>query len=127
MSAEYDWKFLCPDCYTEHTGNGFIPSIVRCGCGKSFSPFVALGTYDNDRTTNQYAQIDNVNHPEHYAGTVECIDAMEACANPEQFIGYCRLCAFKYLWRAGKKGDAVTDYKKAIWYLERLVKAMEAR
>ena len=82
---------------------------------------------DPDRTTNQYAQADNVNHPEHYAGTVECIDAMEACATPEHFIGYCRLCAFKYLWRAGKKGDALTDYKKAIWYLERLVKTMEAK
>ena len=103
---------ICDYCGWEFTYDQSLP--VECGD-------------DNDRTTNQYAQIDSVNHPEHYAGTVECIDAMEACATPEQFIGYCRLCAFKYLWRAGKKGDALTDYKKAIWYLERLVKAMEAK
>jgi hypothetical protein len=27
--------------------------------------------------------------------------------------------AIKYAWRAGKKGDAVQDLRKAIWYLER--------
>ena len=27
--------------------------------------------------------------------------------------------AFKYVWRAGAKGDAIEDLNKAIWYLER--------
>ena len=119
MSAECDWKCLCPDCYTEHTGNGFIPSIVRCGCGKSFLPFVALGTYDNDRTTNQYAQTDNINHPEHYAGTIECIDAMIAAYGKEQVAIFCKICAFKYLWRLEKKGDSSVDAGKAQWYLDK--------
>ena len=112
-------RWVCRLC-----GEEYDEECRMCVCGAICKP---VGKDDNDRTTNQYAQIDNVNHPEHYAGTVECIDAMEACATPEQFIGYCRLCAFKYLWRAGKKGDALTDYKKAIWYLERLVKTMEAK
>jgi|TARA_B100000073_G_scaffold347873_1_gene363738 hypothetical protein len=33
---------------------------------------------------------------------------------------YCRVNAFKYVWRAGEKGDADTekeDVRKAIWYL----------
>ena len=30
---------------------------------------------------------------------------------------YCRLAAFKYVWRAGKKFDAEEDLKKAVWYL----------
>ena len=115
--------FVCDKCGSRTSGPDWIQRVVCCNVNSR-----RIDTEDdNDRTTNQYAQIDNVNHPEHYAGKVECIDAMEACATPEQFIGYCRLCAFKYLWREGKKGDAVTDYKKAIWYLERLVKAMEAK
>ena len=33
--------------------------------------------------------------------------------------------AIKYISRAGKKGDYVTDLKKAIWYLEREIKRTE--
>ena len=66
---------------------------------------------------------DMVNHPPHYtAGKVECIDALEAASvgdNPVR--AYCRLAAFKYLWRAGKKADAIEDAKKAIWYIERYI------
>jgi hypothetical protein len=31
----------------------------------------------------------------------------------------------KYLWRQGEKGDAVTDLKKAIWYIEDKIKRLE--
>ena len=33
--------------------------------------------------------------------------------------------AIKYISRAGKKEDYVTDLKKAIWYLEREIKRKE--
>ena len=33
--------------------------------------------------------------------------------------------AIKYISRAGKKGDYVTDLKKAIWYLDREIKRHE--
>ena len=65
---------------------------------------------------------DPINHPEHYtaytADGIECIDAIEAALTPEQFIGYCRGNALKYLWRTGRKGG-VEDLQKAIWYLNR--------
>ena len=57
-----------------------------------------------------------VNHPDHYGRVpnIECIDVIEwfPC-NPAN--------AMKYIWRAGLKDpDAIfTDYRKAIWYLER--------
>lgn len=66
---------------------------------------------------------DMVNHPPHYtAGKVE-IDALEAAATEgdHTFRAYCRLAAIKYLWRAGKKADAIEDAKKAIWYIERYI------
>lgn len=58
---------------------------------------------------------DPVNHPAHYTGHpsgVECITITE-CFNFN--VGN----AIKYLWRAGLKGDAVEDLKKAQWYVAR--------
>ena len=48
-------------------------------------------------------------------------DAMEAWMTREQFIGYLRGNALKYLARAGSKGDAREDYAKAQHYLVKLV------
>ena len=65
---------------------------------------------------------DQVNSPAHYtAGGIETIDYMRAKASTEEFRGYLRLNALKYLSRAGLKGDAVTDLKKAAWYINRLI------
>lgn len=58
---------------------------------------------------------DSVNHPDHYnshPSGVECIQIAE-------HYGFCIGNAIKYLWRAGLKGDAVEDLKKARWYIER--------
>ena len=65
---------------------------------------------------------DPVNSPRHYTqGDIECIDAMVEAFGENQTATYCKLNAFKYLWRAGIKqfmdnGDQ--DIKKAIWYLK---------
>jgi hypothetical protein len=63
---------------------------------------------------------DPVNHPEHYtAGSIECIDGIQAALTPEEFHGYCKGNAMKYLWRANHKGG-VEDLQKAQWYLARI-------
>ena len=68
---------------------------------------------------------DMVNHPPHYTrGSVECIDAIEAALTPEEFKGYCKAAAIKYLWRLDHKGSAKENAEKAIWYLQRLVKVL---
>lgn len=64
---------------------------------------------------------DNVNHPAHYASKfrtkpIECIDIT-------RHLGFCAGNAFKYVWRAGDKGDnkkAVEDIEKAEFYLDDL-------
>jgi hypothetical protein len=77
---------------------------------------------------------DPVNHPEHYRSNgIERIDAIRAVLTPEQFEGYCRGNAMKYLWRAGKKvkpGQTVEeareeDLAKARWYLDTVIKQRE--
>lgn len=67
-----------------------------------------------------------VDHPSHYnAGDVECIDALKALASREEYKGFLRLNAVKYLWRMGHKGDALEDLEKARWYLDRLISELE--
>lgn len=66
------------------------------------------------------AGADMVNHPPHYQGKVECIDAIEAALGPDGFRDYCRGNALKYTFRAGKKGDAAQDMAKAAWYIGRI-------
>ena len=68
--------------------------------------------------------MDNVNHPSHYttgfpARPVECFDIT-------RHLSFTVGNAFKYIWRAGKKGDAakaLEDLDKAIWYLDRAAEA----
>ena len=61
---------------------------------------------------------DNVKHPAHYCdGGIETIDYIRAKLTPEEFIGYCKGNALKYISRAGKKGDASEDLAKAAVYL----------
>jgi hypothetical protein len=67
---------------------------------------------------------DSVNNPQHYAGKVEAIDALESALTKEQFRGYLRGNVLKYLWRYDKKNGA-EDLKKALWYLERLLNSIE--
>lgn len=63
--------------------------------------------------------IDMVNEPPHYtAGSVECIDAIRAALTPEEFRGFCKGNALKYVWRERLKGGA-ESLEKAVWYLNR--------
>ena len=64
---------------------------------------------------------ESVDHPSHYnQGGVECIDAIEAALTPEEFRGYCKGNAMKYVWRERRKGGS-ESVSKAAWYLARLL------
>ena len=64
---------------------------------------------------------DSIN-PSHYQiGGIETIDYIEAKLTPEEFKGYCKGNAIKYLSRAGYKGEERDDYKKAAWCLDKLI------
>ena len=72
---------------------------------------------------------EKVNHPIHYGGAdnpYEAIKVIEAWSSSfpegtEFHIGN----SLKYLSRAGKKGSALEDLRKARWYLDRAIQRLE--
>ena len=73
-----------------------------------------------------FPEIDNVNHPAHYnAGGVECIEAVKSALTREEFHGYLKANAMKYIWRENYKGKNIEDLEKAVWYLNRCIKELE--
>lgn len=66
---------------------------------------------------------DMVNKPPHYTlGGIETIDYIEA-----KSLNYHLGNVVKYVSRAGSKGDALEDLKKAKWYLEREINNREKK
>ena len=70
-------------------------------------------------------KLDDISHPDRYAGgRYECIDVMVDVFSVQAVKDFCKLNAFKYLWREEKKGG-IEDAKKAIWYLEKFIELGE--
>ena len=64
---------------------------------------------------------DPVNRPKHYLNHpsgIECIEVTE-------HMGFCLGNAIKYLWRADLKENAISDLRKAIWYINREIEKRE--
>ena len=64
---------------------------------------------------------EKVNHPDHYkTGKYECIEVMKEVFGEEAVKDFCKMNAFKYLWRENRK-NGQEDLKKAKWYLDTLL------
>lgn len=62
--------------------------------------------------------MEQVKHPDHYIqGDIECIDAIRAALTPEEYRGFCKGNALKYIWRERYKGGNIS-LEKAEEYLE---------
>ncbi len=62
---------------------------------------------------------DAIRNPEHYRSRgLEAINVIEAFD-----LGFRLGNVIKYVLRAGRKGNAVEDLEKAVWYLQREVQA----
>lgn len=79
------------------------------------------------QATEKSEEDNNINHPSHYLiGGIEVIDYIKSKLTVEEFRGYLKGNIIKYTSRAGYKGNPIEDYKKASWYIDRLVAEMEA-
>ena len=64
---------------------------------------------------------DPVNHPAHYTSHPSGIECIEVT----RWMNFNMGNAIKYIWRAGNKGNALEDLKKARWYLDDEIKRRE--
>lgn len=63
----------------------------------------------------------HINHPPHYTrGKIEVWDFIM-----DQRLGFMSGNVIKYVCRAGHKGDALTDLRKAKAYLDKLIEQLE--
>ena len=62
--------------------------------------------------------LESVYNPPHYKqGKIECIEAIQSALTEEEFRGYCKGNAMKYIWRERHKGGD-ESLQKAAWYLD---------
>lgn len=52
-------------------------------------------------------------------------DAMESWMTREEFVGFLRGNAIKYVARSGHKGNTLEDYQKARHYLDKLIQLLQ--
>lgn len=64
---------------------------------------------------------DSVNHPRHYTNHPSGIEAIQVTRHMNFNLGN----AIKYIWRAGQKEDAITDLRKALFYIEDEIKRIK--
>lgn len=71
-----------------------------------------------------YEQVDVINKPSHYmSGGLEVIDILKSKLTPEEYKGFLKGLALKYIFRAGKKehNAELQDMKKADWYIQKMI------
>jgi len=122
-----DGEDIATDTKTE-TGESFNEMLNRIIQATLKDKATAPSAEPEDKEEEQPLKVKNgeaVDHPAHYNdGKIEVIDFIEDLGLSEGFnLGN----AVKYISRAGKKdaNKTVEDINKAVWYIERQIKAYE--
>ena len=91
-----------------------------------YESLMSLGKQAPDPAADVNEENDVVNNPEHYTfGGIETVDYLRAKLTKEEFVGWCRGNALKYLSRAGHKDEEIQEYRKAAKYIEWIIDAMK--
>lgn len=72
------------------------------------------------RAASSLRAADPVDHPAHYTDHPSGVECITVAEHMNFNVGN----AVKYLWRAGRKGDALTDLRKAAWYVNREIERL---
>jgi hypothetical protein len=113
-ALDASWGRACMDCLDSGRVDSNDPlhagwRFCACAIGRS-----AAGQEAGNR------KHDSVARPKHYTAHpsgIECIQVTE-------HMGFNIGNAVKYLWRAGLKGPAIEDLKKARWYIDREIQRL---
>lgn len=102
--------------------NFTIPIEVKSEAFAPDDPVVMVKPVPNAKTPQHaLSKADAVNHPKHYTDTPFGMEVIEITDKYDFSVGN----ALKYILRAGKKGDAIEDLEKAIWYLNHKIELMK--
>lgn len=86
--------------------------------------------WDTMRKLNDFSirkPADPVTRPDHYnKGAIEAIEAIKASMPENEFRGYLKGNALKYLWRYDYKGKPIEDLRKCRWYIDRLIEEVNS-
>lgn len=103
--------------------------VIQTSMGTNPQPQIIEDFYDDKGLLYGMNEVkeggDNIN-PSHYKlrdglQVIDCLEDLNIAKD------YCHGNAIKYLMRAGRKGSAVEDFKKAQWYLNKLISLMEKK
>lgn len=90
------------------------PHKCNCGFRKSGLSFIEMKDMEEKK--------EMVNHPSHYnQGDMECIDGIVGAFGKDEAMVFCKINAFKYLWRLGHKDDEGQEIGKIKWYLDKYI------
>lgn len=104
------------------------PSTKKWCKGTLDCAFGCVGCpYYNAWLTTKSQKKEAVNHPLHYGGDTpyECIKVLAQWMTKEEYRGFLRGNAIKYLCRTGKKDETVQELKKTAWYVNKLIESYE--
>jgi len=98
-----------------------MEKVIQERMEKDYSALRKDNNPGHQNMDNFFKGNDLVNNPSHYnTGEVECIDGIKAALSEEEYRGYLRGAAMKYLWRCTYKGKMKEDLSKAEWYINKL-------
>ena len=111
---------MCEKCKYKYVSDYLLPCVI---CKYSFM----RGTiqFENGKSffepaNAEDAELGEIDHPAHYAGKIECINALLETMGRDDVRAFCLCNAFKYLWRCKKKHETPEgDVEKAVWYLQK--------
>ena len=116
----------CNNCLLEKFSGGVMCDFDEWSDDKLAIAYDHVYKNGDDRLNGGYLKEsgetpDMVEHPRHYTqGGIECIDAMKSAFGADELAVYCKIAAFKYIWRCELKNGS-EDVKKAIWYLNKFL------
>jgi len=121
FSVNGDW--LQCDCgfayLIAHLGRIDLPTRTTVSASKPFIYREEMSTDHHSVKISHSDAKEMINHPSHYnQGGVECIEAIRSALTEEEFRGFTKGSAIRYLWRAEHKANPIEDLRKAVWYTQ---------
>ena len=115
--------FWCP----QHVGEFALPCPICDQLDRWKGEATFTENFARGFVKRSHPKPDMVNHPPHYQrGGLECIDAIEAMVDGWPAHTAVRLGhVLRYVWRHREKGGMLENLRKARWYLDREIAALE--